>query len=667
MQNKASTMDFRNFFKSIGDQVRAKKYVGIIHGNLPIGSTKWGSSDFLNALDASLYVNRAIAKRADKVGEIEFLLQDAKGKKIENDPLLSLLYKPNKVFTGRQFWSLYQKYYDAVGEAYILIESSREIFDAKKVSAMHLLNPTMVEPKFDADGAPTGYTYKTNSGEITYRPEQIIYIHNPDPKHPLRGQSLLKAGVTAIQTETQIGAYHSRILENGGKVEGVFTFKTPSLTEQQLENLKSQYQKEYGAAKKAGLPLFLGGDAQYIKTGMSPDELSFLDAKKMTLEDICILTGVPKSMLASTSEVKFDNADADRSIFLRETIKPLLVTLTTALDEFLFPDGKNLTFVDPTPENIDQKLKETESGIKNYYMTINEARERHGLDPIDGADDIMVPFSVMPLGDGPEDLNDKQKSILKSLRLKDETPSHPLKDYDMRRMYWGVQIKRMDAREKGFKSALDKYFEDQRDRMVEQLQPANTRTFRKKGLIDDLFHIDVEVKIGKTVFIPLMVDLLKQAGIDAMEFAGSEGAFNMGSDIQNWIGDRADIFLRSINETTLDKLKGEFAASIAAEEGREALINRIQDTYGGIKKARGALIARTEVHNATQFGTMQGYKQAGLNTKIWVAVVDGSTRESHAGVDGEERPIDRPFSNGLMFPGDPRGSAEEVINCRCVI
>jgi uncharacterized protein with gpF-like domain len=79
------------------------------------------------------------------------------------------------------------------------------------------------------------------------------------------------------------------------------------------------------------------------------------------------------------------------------------------------------------------------------------------------------------------------------------------------------------------------------------------------------------------------------------------------------------------------------------------------------------LIARTEVHNATQFGTVEGYKQAGFTMKIWVAVLDGATRDSHASVDGEEVPIDATFSNGLMFPGDPKGPAEEVINCRCVV
>lgn len=51
--------------------------------------------------------------------------------------------------------------------------------------------------------------------------------------------------------------------------------------------------------------------------------------------------------------------------------------------------------------------------------------------------------------------------------------------------------------------------------------------------------------------------------------------------------------------------------------------------------------------------------------KQWDAALDARTRDSHARVDGEIRELDEKFSNGLMFPGDPSGSAAEVINCRC--
>lgn len=80
-------------------------------------------------------------------------------------------------------------------------------------------------------------------------------------------------------------------------------------------------------------------------------------------------------------------------------------------------------------------------------------------------------------------------------------------------------------------------------------------------------------------------------------------------------------------------------------------------------------IARTEGHRIQQTSSRDAQyaaKEKGCDVvKQWDASLDGRTRDSHARVDGEIRELDEKFSNGLMFPGDPSGSAAEVINCRC--
>ena len=85
--------------------------------------------------------------------------------------------------------------------------------------------------------------------------------------------------------------------------------------------------------------------------------------------------------------------------------------------------------------------------------------------------------------------------------------------------------------------------------------------------------------------------------------------------------------------------------------------------------SRTKTIARTEGHRVQQTSTadaQQAAKAKGADVvKQWDATLDGETRESHRMVDGEIRELDEKFSNGLMYPGDPSGSAAEVINCRC--
>lgn len=91
----------------------------------------------------------------------------------------------------------------------------------------------------------------------------------------------------------------------------------------------------------------------------------------------------------------------------------------------------------------------------------------------------------------------------------------------------------------------------------------------------------------------------------------------------------------------------------------------------GIDLNKSIRIARTEGHRVNQQSTMDGIyaaKEKGADiVKQWDSTLDKKTRPSHQRVDGEIREIDERFSNGLMFPGDPEGSASEVINCRCVL
>ena len=93
--------------------------------------------------------------------------------------------------------------------------------------------------------------------------------------------------------------------------------------------------------------------------------------------------------------------------------------------------------------------------------------------------------------------------------------------------------------------------------------------------------------------------------------------------------------------------------------------------YTNIGYNNAIRIARTEGHRIQVQSAMDACHKAkdkGADVvKQWDATLDGRTRESHAKVDGEIRELDKPFSNGLMFPGDPSGGAAEVIHCRCAL
>ena len=121
------------------------------------------------------------------------------------------------------------------------------------------------------------------------------------------------------------------------------------------------------------------------------------------------------------------------------------------------------------------------------------------------------------------------------------------------------------------------------------------------------------------------------------------------------------------------KLKKTITQEISRGIASGLLYRDIARNISNVSKAplsRAKTITRTEGHRIQQMSTVdaqQAAKAKGADVvKQWDATLDGRTRDSHRRVDGEIRELDEKFSNGLMFPGDPSGSAAEVVNCRCV-
>lgn len=94
---------------------------------------------------------------------------------------------------------------------------------------------------------------------------------------------------------------------------------------------------------------------------------------------------------------------------------------------------------------------------------------------------------------------------------------------------------------------------------------------------------------------------------------------------------------------------------------------------------RAEVVARTEALRAAHEGVEEMYRQAiergdlqiGQLVRTWNAGGGRRTRDSHAAMDGQERPFGQAFESGngyaLRYPGDPSAPRAETINCRCAV
>ena len=101
------------------------------------------------------------------------------------------------------------------------------------------------------------------------------------------------------------------------------------------------------------------------------------------------------------------------------------------------------------------------------------------------------------------------------------------------------------------------------------------------------------------------------------------------------------------------------------------IANDLQKRIPDMSRKSAIRAARTAMTGAQNGGRQDSYeaaKRMGIKAKKrWIATLDGRTRDSHRRLHGKTVDVDEKFPNGLMFPGDPRGGAKELYQCRCAM
>ena len=157
--------------------------------------------------------------------------------------------------------------------------------------------------------------------------------------------------------------------------------------------------------------------------------------------------------------------------------------------------------------------------------------------------------------------------------------------------------------------------------------------------------------------IPLVMPIDQKKVIDAMQHST-----NISKKLYTKLGEDVEFLKKRIaNNVSRGIATADSYANIARNISNQSKMGfnramRIARTEGHGVQCRAAYDAQTEA------------KKSGADVvKQWDAALDKRTRDSHARLDGEIRELDEPFSNGMMYPSDPKGGASEVVNCRCAL
>ena len=424
-------------------------------------------------------VYRCVNEISKGASAVPFVLK-AGDQIIEEHPLIDLLMRPNPLQSYSEFFSSLFGYVLLSGNAYILKTGS----DMGAPKELHQLRPDRINIKGSGKPIPEKYEYMVN-GRVanTYMIDQengfseLKHIKLWNPLDDYYGLSPMSAAAVEVDQFNMSSKHNVNLLQNGARPSGAVIFKPQddagfavNLSESQRQQLITDMNNRFTGANNAGRPMLLEGDFDWKEMGLSPKDMDFATLKHMSATDIALCFGVPSQLVGVPDSQTYSNVAEARLALYEETIIPHLRKISSDLNEWLVPlfDDRlelelDIDSIAALSERVRKTYENVTSAVREGFMTRNEARERIGLEPLDGADDLYISANLFPLGDegvekpenpiNEEDLEDydddeTDKAIMdlleeeKALADIDTVPNNSMAEEAARGLEWRRKYKR---------------------------------------------------------------------------------------------------------------------------------------------------------------------------------------------------------------------------------
>jgi HK97 family phage portal protein len=621
------------------------------------------------------WVFACINARAEEVASIELILENKKNDTIiESNELITLLNDVNPNMTKYELFFGTQALLDLTGNAYWYLARDGE--GTGKIRQIYLLSPDKVNILIKKENPieVLGYSYGTNKEKVMFEKNQIIHFKNFNPNgdypKPHKGIGVVESALWAIETDNEARNWNYSFFKNSARPDGVLSTEQV-LGDDEFKRLKEQWEQNYRGSGKNGKPALLESGLKWQDISKTQKDMDFIAQRTFSRDEILSIFRVPKTVVGITDDVNRANAEASDYVFAKRTIKPLMERFVTVLNEYLIPEyGTDLVFkfTDPVPENRVEKTNEYALGI-NKWLTRNDIRREEGLPESENGDVFYGPFS-----DAPQDsvtIAKPKKTFEKQTVTKtidDFVARLPKKELQYRKLtvaqkeiHKEVWLKRFDKNEKELIKDLNGYFKKQEQEVLKNAKDEyaglKPKEYKLKGVDDVLFDDKKAVATGISLITPHLRTFLKEGAEMADSQTGGEYNPNDVASVK-FLQERAKFFAETINETTREQLLTKINDALDEGAGFDVIAQTITDVYQQAYDFRTERIARTEVSASLNEGSIQAYKQAGIEEVEWVAVLDDATADICVDNDGEVRKIGDDFPSGESQPPNH-------INCRC--
>lgn len=622
-------------------------------------------------------------------GDDRRLYRKSVGKNYEREevlehPLLDLLYAPNPVDTAGVFWQEIVCRLELAGSCGIV--KRRGLLN---VPASLWVLPTSENGEFkpipDQKLVISGFVYQDGEVQERFTTDQAFWLRYPNPKNKFEGMSALKAQIYPYNIDYYLSKQQYKFFKNNAMVG--HTFSTDKvLVQGQLDYLYDKIEEKFGGSANAYKTLIL-------HSGLKADDPKNVTARDMMLDEVGKFAkdrmlsayGINEGMVGLTENQNKANLDTSRENYIEECIRPRINLIVEAFERWLVPDfDDRLEFVVDLPEVQQRELNilERNANLDRQVTTVNEEREKIGMDAVDWGERPYIEFS---------------KSQIPKGGVEKPAPAKRVENKSVKEIIW----KKFDLNTKKamelFRVKAVKMFEEQKKETLDKLvargavlkgniagwsrQRVKEWLSEHKEKIEGLaFNRKEWEKRTAELFTPVFKSVLKEAGLQRMEEFGKARkdtySFNLDTpSVAEWVGTKLSVFSKDVTGTTLDEVEAVLRTGFEEGQGLTDIANTLSEKFDSMEDYRALNIARTEAANTWNQGDLEGARQMGLEDtvqKYWINEPGARDTHEEAGATYNEDnaiDLDDDFEVGddvMQVPGG--GSlAEENCNCRCTI
>jgi len=303
---------------------------------------------------------------------------------------------PNRYQTRNEFFETMTINLLLHGNAYARVARAA---DGRIVSLMPLMAAQM-EVDLGLNGDKI---YRYNDGQnVFFIAQENIWHVMLMPSNAIIGLSPIYYGARtmgiAIAAEDRV----SILAENGFKPTGVLMIDK-LLKEDQRAQIREQFSD---LQEGQGDPLkVLEAGMKYQQISMNPKDVQLLETRKFSIEDIARFYGVPSVLINDTTATSvWGSGIAEiKEGFYTLTLQPLLERYEASIKKWLIRPEERSTidvefdFSAFLRGNEKTQIETASAAIRGGVQSVNEARRKMGLPPVEGGNTIYLQQQMIPL------------------------------------------------------------------------------------------------------------------------------------------------------------------------------------------------------------------------------------------------------------------------------